>query len=124
MSRYSMGIDFGTLSGRAVIIDIDTGTVMAESVLEYAHGVMSESFVDGSVLPADYALQHPKDYLDTLFFIIKDCLMRSGVDESDIVGVGVDFTASTVIPVKADGTPLCFIEKYKNNKQSYYNECS
>ena len=119
MSRYSMGIDFGTLSGRAVIVDIDTGAVMAESVLEYAHGVMSESFVDGSVLPADYALQHPKDYLDTLFFIIKDCLMRSGVDESDIVGVGVDFTASTVIPVKADGTPLCFIEKYKNNKHAY-----
>ncbi len=64
MSKYSLGVDFGTLSGRAVLIDIDTGAEMATSVLEYEHGVMSESFVDGSALPADYALQHPQDYLD------------------------------------------------------------
>ena len=119
MSRYSMGIDFGTLSGRAVLVDIDTGAEMATSVMEYSHAVMSEKFIDGSALPADYALQHPKDYLDTLFFIIKDCLDKSGVDANDIIGVGVDFTASTVIPVKADGTPLCFIDKYKNNKHAY-----
>ena len=119
MSRYSLGVDFGTLSGRAVLIDIDTGEEMATSVLEYKHGVMSESFIDGSALPSDYALQHPQDYLDSLYFIIKDCLTRSGVDASDIVGVGVDFTASTVIPVKADGTPLCFIDKYKSNKHAY-----
>ena len=119
MSRYSLGVDFGTLSGRAVLIDIDTGAEMATSVMEYSHAVMSERFVDGSALPADYALQHPQDYLDTLYFIIEDCLKRSGVDASDIVGVGVDFTASTVIPVKADGTPLCFIDKYKSNKHAY-----
>ena len=119
MSRYSMGIDFGTLSGRAVIIDIDTGEEMATSVLEYKHGVMSERFVDGSALPADYALQHPRDYLDTLFFIVKDCLEKSGIKASDIVGIGVDFTASTVIPVLSDGTPLCFLDKYKNNPHAY-----
>ena len=119
MSRYSLGVDFGTLSGRAVLIDIDTGAEMATSVMEYSHAVMSESFVDGSALPADYALQHPKDYLDTLFFIIKDCLEKSGVDANEVIGVGVDFTASTVIPVKADGTPLCFIDKYEDNKHAY-----
>lgn len=119
MSKYSMGIDFGTLSGRAVIIDIETGREMAESVLEFSHGVMSERFVNGEALPADYALQHPQDYLDTLYFIIKDCLCKSGVDASDIIGVGVDFTASTVMPVTESGEPLCFLEKYKNNPHAY-----
>ena len=103
MSKYSMGIDFGTLSGRAVIIDIETGEEMATSVLEFSHGVMSEKFINGEALPADYALQHPQDYLDTLYFIIKDCLEKSGVDAADIIGIGVDFTASTVMPVTAYG---------------------
>ena len=119
MSKYSMGIDFGTLSGRAVIIDIETGEEMATSVLEFSHGVMSEKFINGEALPADYALQHPQDYLDTLYFIIKDCLEKSGVDAADIIGIGVDFTASTVMPVTADGEPVCFLEKYKNDPHAY-----
>ena len=109
MSRYSMGIDFGTLSGRAVIVDIDTGREVATSVSEYAHGVMDGHFVDGSRLPDDFALQHPRDYLDTLYFVVKDSLSQAKIDPHEVVGIGVDFTASTLLPVTADGTPLCFL---------------
>lgn len=119
MSRYSMGIDFGTLSGRAVIVDVDTGAEMATSVMEYRRGVMSERFVDGTALPADFALQHPRDYLETLEYIIKDSLAASGIDAADIVGIGVDFTASTVLPVLCDGTPLCFLDEYKDQPHAY-----
>ena len=119
MSKYSLGLDFGTLSVRAVIIDIETGEEKATAVSEYAHGIMSSFFLDGSELPADYALQHPQDYLDSMIFAIRECIDRSGIKPEQIVGVGVDFTASTVLPVAEDGTPLCFTEKFKNTPHAY-----
>ncbi len=119
MSKYAIGIDFGTLSGRATIVDIETKAEVATSVHEYKHGVMSDTFINGEALPADYALQHPKDYLETLYFIIKDCFEKAGVSKEDVVGVGVDFTASTVLPVAEDGTPLCFFDEYSENPHAY-----
>ncbi len=119
MGKYSMGIDFGTLSARAVIVDIETSEEIATSVREYEHAVLCDSLPCGTVLPADYALQHPGDYLDTLYFIIKDCIKKSKVDPFDIVGIGVDFTASTVMPVLEDGTPLCFLDEFKENPHAY-----
>ncbi len=119
MPGYSMGIDFGTLSARAVLIDIETGAEMASSVCEYAHGVMAERLEDGTELPPDYALQHPGDYLEALYYVTGDCIEKAGVDATDIIGVGVDFTSSTILPVTEDGTPLCFLEAYKNNPHAY-----
>jgi len=119
MSKYSMGIDFGTLSSRAIIVDIETKEEMAEAVMEYPHAVISDRFIDGTPLPPDFALQHPKDYLDCLYFVIKECLKNSGVNPSDIIGIGVDFTASTVMPVDENGEPLCFSEEFKNNPHAY-----
>lgn len=119
MSKYSIGIDYGTLSGRAVIIDIDTGNELATAVMNYPHGVMSDQFIDGSPLPQDYALQHPGDYLEVLYTIVSECMTESGVDPKDIIGIGIDFTASTILPVTEDGTPLCFLDKYKNNPHAY-----
>ncbi len=119
MSKYSMGIDFGTLSARAIIVDIETKEEIATSVCEYSHGVISEKFINGEPLPADYALQHPKDYLDALYTTISDCIKKSGIDATDIIGVGVDFTASTILPVTEDGTPLCFLDEFKNNPHAY-----
>ncbi|MBQ7039024.1 MAG: ribulokinase [Clostridia bacterium] len=119
MSKYSMGIDFGTLSARAVIVNIETKEEVAEAVKEYSHGVISDRFIDGSPLPPDYALQHPEDYLDCLYFTIKQCIEKSNINPSDIIGVGVDFTASTVLPVDECGNPLCFTDEFKNNPHAY-----
>ena len=119
MSKYSIGIDFGTLSARAIIVDIETKEEIATSVCEYSHGVISEKFINGESLPADYALQHPKDYLDSLYTTISDCIKKSGIGAADIIGVGVDFTASTILPVTEDGTPLCFLDEFKNNPHAY-----
>lgn len=119
MSKYSLGLDFGTLSVRAVIVDIENGNEMAAAVSEYAHGIMSSFFIDGSELPADYALQHPRDYLDSMIFAIRECIERSGISPEWIIGVGVDFTASTVLPVTEDGTPLCFTERFKHTPHAY-----
>jgi L-ribulokinase len=119
MKKYTIGIDFGTLSGRAVLVRVADGAVMAESALAYPHGVMDETLPDGTPLPPKFALQHPQDYLDVLYTTLSDVIRQSGVSPEEIGGVGVDFTSCTVIPVKADGTPLCFLPEFKNEKHAY-----
>jgi len=119
MQKYSIGIDYGTLSGRAVLVDVHTGEELAQSVFVYPHAVMEDKLPCGAPLGVDWALQHPQDYLDVLSFTIPAVLRESGVNASDIIGVGIDFTACTVLPVKEDGTPLCFLDKYKSRPHAY-----
>ena len=119
MGKYTIGIDFGSLSGRALLLDISTGEEMASSVYEYPHGVMDKELPSGEKLESDYALQHPMDYLEVLYHTIPQVIRSSGVDPKDIVAIGTDFTACTMIPCKADGTPLCFLDKYKHNPHAW-----
>ena len=117
--KYAIGLDFGTLSGRAVLVELDSGEELAQSVLEYPHGVMDRALPDGTALEADFALQHPQDYLEVLRRAIPDVLKQAGADPKNVVGIGVDFTACTILPVTEDGTPLCFLEEYKNRPHAY-----
>lgn len=119
MAKYSIGVDYGSLSGRAVLVNVETGEEICSSVLEYPHAVMSETLPDGTPLGVDWALQHPQDYLDVLSHTIPDVLKQSGVSPDDIVGVGIDFTACTALPVTKDGTPLCFLDEFKSNPHAY-----
>ena len=120
MKKFSIGVDYGSLSGRAVLVDVDTGAELAAAVLEYPHAVMSEYLPDGvTKLPPDWALQHPQDYIDVLKATVPAVLKESGVDAKDVIGIGIDFTACTVLPVTADGTPLCFLDEYKSNPHAY-----
>ena len=119
MSRYVIGIDYGTLSGRCVLVDVNSGEEIAESVLNYAHAVMDETFPNGEKLPSSFALQHPEDYLDVLRTTVPDVLSKAGVGAEDIIGLGIDFTACTVLPMDEKGTPLCMKDEFKDNKHSY-----
>ena len=119
MSKYTIGVDFGTLSGRAVLVNVETGDEVAVSTYEYPHAVMDTTLPDGTRLGQDWALEHPQDYLDVFAHTIPDVLKQSGISPDDVIGLGTDFTACTVLPVKADGTPLCFMEQYKSNPHAY-----
>ena len=119
MSKYTIGVDFGTLSGRAVIVNVETGEELASDVFDYPHAVMDKTLPSGKALGVDWALQHPQDYLDVFYNTIPNTIKKAGVSADDVIGVGVDFTACTVLPVKADGTPLCFIEEYKDEPHAY-----
>ena len=119
MSKYVIGVDYGTLSGRAVIVDAKTGEEKASAVYEYPHAVMDEYLPDGTKLGTDWALEHPQDYLDVLAKTIPEVLEKSGISADDVIGVGTDFTACTLIPVKADGTPLCLMPEYEHNPHAY-----
>ena len=76
MGKYALGIDFGTLSARALIADVDTGREVGEAVMDYPHGVMDRALPDGAPLPTDWALQHPADYLACLQRIVPEALAR------------------------------------------------
>ena len=119
MTKYSIGVDYGSLSGRAVLVNVETGEELATSILEYPHAVMETSLPDGTKLGVDWALQHPQDYLDVLSQTIPDVLQKANVSADDVIGIGIDFTACTVLPVKADGTPLCFFDQYKSEPHAY-----
>src|SRR5215467_3731886 len=105
---YAIGVDFGTLSGRAVVVRLDDGAELGSAVHPYPHGVMDEVLAaTGERLPPDWALQVPADYLDVLRHAVPAALANAGVAASEVVGIGTDFTACTVLPTYADGTPLC-----------------
>ncbi len=119
-NRYSIGIDFGTLSARAVLLDITSGEEICTALSEYRHGVMDRYLAyNGEKLPPDFALQDPSDYIVSLKAVVSDILRDSGVVSTDIVGIGVDFTCSTVLPVYKDGTPLCFDKRFASNAHAY-----
>lgn len=119
MSKYTIGVDFGTLSGRAVLVNVETGKEVAVSVFEYPHGVMDEQLPDGTKLGVDWALQHPMDYMGVFENTIPAVLKMAGVSPADVIGVGIDFTACTMLPVYADGTPLCLDKKFSSNPNSW-----
>lgn len=119
MSKYVIGIDYGTLSARALLIELQSGAEIAEAEYVYPHGILSDSDFAGVRLSRDTALQHPRDYLDALRTTFSQVLRQSGIDPVDVIGVGVDFTAATVLPVTEDGTPLCFLPRFQNEPHAY-----
>ncbi len=119
MHKFSIGVDFGTLSGRAVLVDVETGEEVAVAVHEYSHGVMDERLPDGTILGVDWALQHPNDYLDVFRITIPEVMKTASVKADQIIGVGIDFTACTMLPVKADGTPLCLLGEFSGRPNAW-----
>lgn len=120
MKKYTIGIDYGTLSGRAVLVDVENGEEICFSVAEYKHGVIDEYLPDSlERLAPETALQHPEDYLEVLRTTVPEVLRMANVTKEQIIGIGVDFTSCTVLPVDKNGTPLCFLEEYKNRPHTY-----
>lgn len=119
-SKYAIGIDFGTESARAVLVDLADGREVAEAVHPYADGVIDE-YIPGTdiALEPDTALQNPDDYVAAVKSTIPRVLAASGVSPDDVIGIGIDFTACTILPTKADGTPLCALPEYRRNPHSW-----
>ena len=122
MATYVIGVDFGTESGRAVLVDVADGRQVATAVHPYANGVIDARLPLADVevrLSPDWALQDPDDYLEVFRQAIPAVLSESGVDPADVVGVGIDFTACTMLPVKADGTPLSSLPEFRASPHAW-----
>lgn len=119
-TRYAIGIDFGTLSGRAVLVRVSDGAEIATAVSEYLHGVIDERLPEsGVLLDSDWALQDPDDYLRVYQQTIPAVLAQAHVSADDVVGVGIDFTACTMMPTLRDGTPLSKLPEYRSNPHAW-----
>jgi L-ribulokinase len=117
---YTIGIDFGTESGRAVLVDTRDGREVATAVHAYADGVIDQHLPGSSrPLPPDWALQNPQDYVEVIKQTVPAVLRESGVRPEEVVGVGIDFTSCTMMPVKADGTPLCALPEWRDNPHAW-----
>jgi L-ribulokinase len=118
--RYVVGVDYGTLSGRALVVRVGDGAELGTAVHEYRHAVMErELAATGEPLPPDWALQDPADYVAVLRTAVPAALKDAGVDPGAVIGIAVDFTACTVLPTTADGTPLCQLPGLEGRPHAY-----
>jgi len=117
---YTIGVDFGTESGRALLVDVSDGHEVATSVHIYQNGVIDEKLPGTNIrLEPDWALQDPNDYIEVFKTAVPEVLRISGVAREDVIGLGIDFTACTMMPVKKDGTPLCNLAEFKDNPHAW-----
>lgn len=124
---YVIGIDYGTLSGRAVVVRVSDGAELGSAMLDYPHAVMDTQLTAGPAaaagkpiaLPPEWALQVPSDYIEVLKQAVPAALRNAGVSPHQVIGIGTDFTACTMIPVLADGTPLCQLPEYADRPHAY-----
>ncbi|NWG18253.1 MAG: ribulokinase [Chloroflexi bacterium] len=117
---YTIGLDYGTESGRAVLVDARDGREVASAVHAYGNGVIDERLPgSGQPLPPDWALQDPMDYIEVLKQTIPAVLKQSGVKPEEVVGLGIDFTACTMMPTRRDGTPLCTLPEWRANPHAW-----
>ena len=118
--HYVIGVDFGTLSGRAVVVRVSDGAELGSSVHEYESAVMDKILgSSGKALPADWALQDPQDYVSVLKHAVPGAVQAAGISSADVVGIATDFTACTMVPVLADGTPLSRLEQFRDRPHAW-----
>src|SRR3954452_19179689 len=119
-TAYVIGVDFGTLSGRALVVDAADGTELGSAVYDYPHAVMDATLASsGAALPPEWALQVPNDYREVLRHAVPDAVAAAGIDPALVVGITTDFTASTPLPVLADGTPMCEVPGFEDEPHAY-----
>jgi len=117
--RFALGIDYGTESGRVVVVRVRDGKEVASAVVPYPDGVMDEKLPGGVRLEPDWAVQNPRDYLRVVEKGVPKALKAAKVKPEEVVGIGTDFTASSPMPVKRDGTPLCSLPEYRKHPHAW-----
>jgi len=118
--KYVIGVDYGTLSGRAVVVRVSDGAELGTGTLDYPHAVMDTTLAStGAALPPEWALQVASDYVDVLKTAVPAAVAAAGIDPADVIGIGTDFTASTPLPVLADGTPINEVAGFTDRPHAY-----
>jgi L-ribulokinase len=125
--RYVIGVDYGTLSGRALVVRVSDGAELGSAVHEYEHAVMDTTLTAGPAaasgttvrLAPDWALQNPGDYVSVLKNAVPEAVRAAGIDPAKVIGIGTDFTACTMVPTLADGTPLSDLDEFADTPHAY-----
>ena len=125
---YVIGVDYGTLSGRAVVVRVRDGKELGSGVFDYPHAVVSDALPEDTAgaagettarLAGEWALQVPNDYRDVLRNAVPAAIADAGIDPATVVGIATDFTACTMVPAKAGGTPLNEVPGFADRPHAY-----
>ena len=120
VERFTLGIDYGTESGRVIVVRVSNGEIVGSAIVPYADGVIDEKLPGGRPLETDWALQSPRDYLRVVELGVPKALKAAAVNKREsVIGIGTDFTASTPLPTKRDGTPLSIIPRYSKQPHAW-----
>lgn len=118
--KFTIGIDFGTETAQAVLVDVNNGKIAASAIYKYAHGVITDKLPNSLVqLEPDWAIQHPKDYLNALKRTVPKIIAESQISPEQVIGIGIDFPGSTLMPTTAEGTPLALVDTYKDEPHAW-----
>jgi len=119
-SSIALGLDYGTESVRAIFVETRTGRTLAEAVVPYRHGVITERLPDTNVrLGADWALQDSADYVNGMLGAVKGAMKTGRIDGRRVCGIGISFTACTMLPTTADGTPLAWTDPFRRHPNAW-----
>lgn len=117
---FALGVDFGTASARTLLLDLRSGEELGVCELGYVHGVIDVMLpVTGERLPTDWALQDPDDYVSVLERGIATLVAGHPEAAQHIVGIGVDVTSCTVMPVDHQGEPLCRQQRWRGRPHAW-----
>jgi len=115
--KYVIGLDYGSDSARAVVVNAETGEEMASSVKYYPRWMEGKYCVP----TANQYRQHPQDYIDALEYTVKDALSKcpAGTGEQ-VVGIAFDTTGSTPVFTDKNGTPLSLLPEFAENPNAMF----
>ncbi|WP_235496802.1 ribulokinase [Leifsonia sp. Root4] len=125
--QFVIGVDYGTLSGRAVVVRVSDGAELGSATLDYPHAVMDTVLTAGPAATAgtpvalapDWALQVPADYVAVLKSAVPAAVADAGIDPAQVIGIATDFTACTMVPTLSDGTPLNELSEHADTPHAY-----
>ncbi len=118
--KFTIGIDFGENSASAILVNVSNGKLVASTTNNYPHGIITDKLPGTDIeLGLNWALQHPSDYINALKRTVPKLLKESQIQPEQIIGIGISFQGSTLIPTLKDGTPLALIEDYKNEPHAW-----
>ena len=118
--KYTVGVDYGTLSGRAIVVRVSDGAELGTAVFDYPNAVMDTKLnSSGAPLAPDWALQDPNDYVEVLKHAVPEAVKLAGIDPKDVIGIATDFTACTILPVLEAGTPLCQLDEFRDRPHAW-----
>ena len=119
-SKFTIGIEFGNQTVTALLVNVSNGKCTNSATYQYTHGIITEKLPESNIkLAPGWALHHPRDYITALKRTVPRLLKGNGIDADQVIGIGVSFADSTLIPVTSDGTPLALLDEFKDDPNAW-----
>ena len=118
--KYALGFEFKTKTAEAILVDVNNGKTVASAINNYQYGLITKKLPGTDIeLNPHWSLHHPNDYINALKRTVPKLLKESQVQPNQIIGIGIAFEGSIIIPTLKDGTPLALVDEFKNEPHAW-----